>query len=54
MSDTEPVVVAERSASGAFIAVVAVSVLLGIGALIWCYTLQGRLSASEQKILAMQ
>jgi len=50
MSDTEPVVVAERSASGAFIAVVAVSVLLGIGALIWCYTLQGRLSASEQKI----
>src|ERR1700733_1838666 len=50
MSDTEPVVVAERSASGAFIAVVAVSVLLGIGALIWCYTLQGRLSASDQKI----
>ncbi len=51
MSDTEPVVVAERSASGAFIAVVAVAFLLGVGALIWCYTLQGRLATSDQKIV---
>ena len=49
MSDTEPVVVAERSASGAFIAAVAVAFLLGVGALIWCYGLQTRLAAADQK-----
>ncbi len=49
MSDTEPVV-AERSASGAFIAVVAVAVLLGVGALIWCYSLQNRLTGTEQRL----
>jgi chromosome segregation ATPase len=50
MSDTEQVVIAERSASGAFIAVVVAAVVLGIGALIWCYGLQNHLSADEQKI----
>ena len=49
MSDTEPVVVAERSASGAFIAAVAIAFLLGVGALIWCYSLQTRLAAADQK-----
>jgi chromosome segregation ATPase len=52
MSDTEPVVVAERSASGAFIAAVAVAFLLGVGALIWCYGLQTRLAAADQKMAA--
>jgi DNA repair exonuclease SbcCD ATPase subunit len=50
MSDTEPVV-AERSASGAFIAVVLVALLVGIGALVWCYGLQNHLSAAEQKLV---
>ena len=50
MSDTEPVVVAERSASGVFIAAVAVAFLLGVGALIWCYGLQTRLAAADQKM----
>jgi septal ring factor EnvC (AmiA/AmiB activator) len=49
MSDTEPVV-AERSASGAFIAVVAIAFLLGVGALIWCYGLQNHLAATEQRV----
>jgi DNA repair exonuclease SbcCD ATPase subunit len=52
MSDTEPVVVAERSASGAFIAAVVAAGLLGIGALAWCYGLQNHLAADEQKIAA--
>ena len=52
MSDTEPVVVAERSASGAFIAAVAVAFLLGVGALIWCHSLQTRLAAADQKMAA--
>jgi chromosome segregation ATPase len=51
MSDTEPVV-AERSASGAFIAAVLVAVLIGIGALGWCYALQNHLTAAEQKLTA--
>jgi DNA repair exonuclease SbcCD ATPase subunit len=50
MSDTEPIVVAERSASGAFIAAVVVACLLGIGALAWCYGLQNHLTADEQKL----
>jgi chromosome segregation ATPase len=50
MSDTEPVVVAERSPSGAFIAAVVVACLLGIGALAWCYVLQNHLTADEQKL----
>jgi chromosome segregation ATPase len=51
MSDMEPVV-AERSASGAFIAVVLVAVLIGIGALGWCYGLQNHLAATDQKLAA--
>jgi chromosome segregation ATPase len=51
MTDTEPEV-AERSASGAFIAMVVVAVLVGIGALVWCFTLQSQLSATEQKATA--
>ncbi|MGP8258447.1 MAG: hypothetical protein ACLQM6_00660 [Acidobacteriaceae bacterium] len=51
MSDTEPIV-AERSASGVFIAAVVVAFLLGAGALIWCYNLQNRITASEQQIAA--
>jgi chromosome segregation ATPase len=50
MSDTEPIVVAERSASGAFIGVVVVAFLLAVGALIWCYGLQSHIAAAEQKI----
>ena len=46
MSDTEPIV-AERSASGAFIAAVVVAVLLGVAGLIWCFSLQSRLAATE-------
>jgi hypothetical protein len=57
MSDTEPVV-AERSASGAFIAAVLVAAVCGIGALIWCFTLQSHLSgteqATQQKIAALE
>ena len=52
MSETEPVVVAERSASGAFIAVVVVAFLLGVGALIWCYGLQSHIAATDQKLAA--
>jgi chromosome segregation ATPase len=50
MSDTEPIVVAERSASGAFIGAVVVAFLLSVGALIWCYGLQNHISVAEQKI----
>lgn len=52
MSDTEPVVVAERSASGAFIAAVVIAVLVGVGALIWCYGLQTHITADDQKLAA--
>jgi chromosome segregation ATPase len=51
MSETEPVV-AERSASGAFIAVVLVAVLIGIGGLAWCYNLQSHLATTDQKLAA--
>jgi DNA repair exonuclease SbcCD ATPase subunit len=50
MSDTEPIVVAERSASGAFIGAVVVTFLLAVGALIWCYGLQNHVGVAEQKI----
>jgi hypothetical protein len=40
----------ERSASGAFIAVVGLALLLAIGALIWCYGLQNHLSAAEKRL----
>jgi hypothetical protein len=44
--------VAERSASGAFVAVVAVALLAALGALIWCYALQNHLGVTEQKLAA--
>ncbi|WP_213804296.1 hypothetical protein [Granulicella sp. dw_53] len=44
--------VQERSASGAFIAVVAVGLLAALGALVWCYMLQSHLGATEQKLAA--
>ncbi len=44
--------VAERSMSGAFIGVVALALLAGLGALAWCYGLQNHLSATEQKLAA--
>lgn len=44
--------VQERSASGAFIAVVAVALLGALGALVWCYTLQNHLGVTEQKLAA--
>jgi DNA repair exonuclease SbcCD ATPase subunit len=50
MNDTEPIV-AERPVSGVFIAAVVVASLLGIGALGWCYSLQNRIAASEQKLV---
>jgi DNA repair exonuclease SbcCD ATPase subunit len=52
MSESEPIVVAERSASGAFIAAIVVASLLGIGALGWCYSLQNRIAAAEQNLTA--
>jgi DNA repair exonuclease SbcCD ATPase subunit len=52
MSDSEPIVVAERSASGAFIAAIVVASLLGIGALGWCYSLQNRIAAAEHNLTA--
>jgi hypothetical protein len=44
--------VAERSASGAFVAVVAVALLAALGALVWCYGLQNHLGVTEQKLAA--
>jgi len=49
MSETEPVV-AERTASGAFIGAVIVAVVLGIGGLVWCYTLQSHITSTDQKL----
>jgi hypothetical protein len=45
-------VVAERSASGAFVAVVAIALLASLGALVWCYGLQNHLGVAEQKLAA--
>ena len=44
--------VTERSMSGAFIGLVAVALLSGLGALVWCYGLQNHLSVTEQKLAA--
>jgi hypothetical protein len=44
--------VAERSISGALLAVVAVALLAGLGGLVWCYGLQNHLAVAEQKIAA--
>jgi chromosome segregation ATPase len=47
MSENEGV---ERSASGAFIAVVAIALLAAIGALIWCYGLQNHIGVAEKRL----
>ena len=44
----------ERTVSGAFIAVVAVALLCGLGALGWCYGLQNHLAATEHKLAEAQ
>ncbi|MCU1322441.1 MAG: hypothetical protein JWM43_2090 [Acidobacteriaceae bacterium] len=45
---------AERSASGAFVAVVAVALLAALGALAWCYQLQGHVGATDQKLVTSE
>lgn len=40
----------QRSASGAFIGVVALALLAAIGALIWCYGLQNHIGVAEKKL----
>jgi chromosome segregation ATPase len=49
MSESEAVLT-ERSTSNTLLATLALGLLLGVGALIWCFTLQSRLSAAEQKL----
>ena len=50
MSETETLV-AERTTSNALLAALATGILLGLGALIWCFSLQSRLSTAEQKLI---
>ena len=42
----------QRSASGAFIGIVAVALLAAIGALGWCYALQNHLGVTEKQLAA--
>jgi chromosome segregation ATPase len=44
--------VAERSMSGAFMAVVVVALLAALGALVWCYGLSNHLTATETHLKA--
>ena len=44
----------ERSISGAFIAVVVIALLCGLGALGWCYGLQNHIKAAEQNLATAQ
>ncbi len=44
--------VAERSMSGAFMAIVVVALLAALGALVWCYGLSNRLAAADQQLKA--
>ncbi|HWZ53099.1 MAG TPA: hypothetical protein VNW54_16710 [Granulicella sp.] len=44
----------QRSASGAFIAAVAITLLAAVGGLVWCYGLQHHLAATEQKLAAQE
>jgi chromosome segregation ATPase len=44
----------ERSASGAFIGVVALALLAAIGALVWCYGLQNHVGVTEKKLAAAE
>src|SRR5690349_6163579 len=50
MTETETVVATERGISNALLAAIALGFLLGIGSLIWCFSLQGRLRTAEQKL----
>lgn len=45
--------VAERSASGAFVALVGVALLGAVASLAWCYVLQGHVRADDQKLAAV-
>jgi chromosome segregation ATPase len=49
MSETETLV-AERTTSNALLAALAIGLLFGLGALVWCYSLQSRLSTAEHKL----
>ena len=49
MIETEPHET-ERNISNALLAALAICLLLGAGSLIWCYRLQGRVGAAEQKL----
>ena len=49
MIETEAVA-AERSTSNALLAALAAGILLGVASLIWCFTLQSRLSNAEKKL----
>ncbi|GGA78578.1 hypothetical protein GCM10011507_32260 [Edaphobacter acidisoli] len=42
--------VAERSMSGAFMAIVVVALLAALGALVWCYGLSNHLAAADQQL----
>jgi len=42
----------ERSMSGALLAVIAVALVAGLGALVWCYGLHNHMDAAEQKLAA--
>ena len=46
----EVVVVTPRTNSGALLAVIAVAILLGVGGLIWNYTLSNKLDAQQQAL----
>ncbi len=52
MSEEE--LVPERSASGAFMAVIGVALLAALGALVWCYGLQNHIAVAEQKLTAAE
>ncbi|SNT40098.1 hypothetical protein SAMN05421770_11164 [Granulicella rosea] len=52
MSDTE--FERERTISNALIGVVAVSLLLAIGALVWCYGLSNHIAAAETKLASAE
>ena len=42
----------QRSISGALLGIVALALLTGVAGLLWCYLLQSRLTAAEQKMVA--
>ncbi len=52
MSETEYGAGPGRSASGAFIGLMVVSLLMAIGALVWCYGLQNHVAVAEKRLAA--